>query len=54
MIIILLYEGINKKRNNQKDKKQSAQWHLLLSQKVRAQFEWASQNIWSVTTESWI
>ena len=31
-------------------KKKSAQWHLEPSQKVRAQFEWASQNTWSVTT----
>ena len=34
-------------------KKKSAQWHLEPSQKVRAQFEWASQNTWSVTTNKW-
>ena len=32
-------------------KKKSAQWHLLPSQKLRAQFKWASQNTWSVTTK---
>ena len=31
-------------------KSKSAQWHLEPSQKVRAQFEWASQSTWSVTT----
>ena len=37
-------------KKNQKKKKKSAQWHLEPSQKVRAQFEWASQNTWSETT----
>ena len=47
VIILLCTQSWQKKP---KKKKKSALWHLELSQKVRAQFEWASQNTWSETT----
>ena len=44
-------EKEKKKQEQNKNKKQSALWHMYPGQKVRANFEWASQNTWSATTE---
>ena len=46
-----LNEGMKKqnktKQEKKKKEKEYAQWHLMLNQNTRAQFEWTCQSIWT-------